>query len=64
MRRQRFNPNKAREAKEEYDSDPSDTGSDSGPGEEEGLGSEAKEKKRVKAEKREQKATRKEDICS
>ena len=28
------------------------------------MGSEAKEKKRVKAEKREQKATRKEDICS
>ena len=54
MRRQRFNPDKAREAKEEYDSDPSDTGSDSGPGEEEGLGSEAKEKKRVKAEKKEQ----------
>ena len=45
--------------KEEYNSDPSDTGSDSGPGEEEGSGSEAEEKKRVKAEKREQKAARK-----
>lgn len=56
-----FNPDKleAKDAKEEYDSDPSDTGSDSGPGEEEGSGSEAEEKKRVKAEKREQKAARK-----
>ena len=38
----------SKDAKEEYDSDPSDTGSNSGPGQEEGLGSEAKEKKRVK----------------
>merc|ERR1719193_1052221 len=55
-----FNPDKleAKDAKEEYDSDPSDTGSDSG-GEEEGSGSEAEEKKRAKAEKREQKEARK-----
>merc|ERR1712038_1253480 len=55
-----FNPDKleAKDAKEEYDSDPSDTGSDSG-GEEEGSGSEAEEKKRAKAEKREQKKARK-----
>ena len=42
-----FNPDKleAKDAKEEYDSDPSDTGSDSGPGEEEGSDSEAEAKK-------------------
>ena len=39
----------AKDVKGEYDSDPSDTDSDSDPGEEEGLGSEANEKKRVKA---------------
>ena len=49
----------AKDVKGEYDSDPSDTGSDSGPGEEDCLGSEAEVKKRVKAEKREQKAARK-----
>merc|ERR1712130_894749 len=55
-----FNPDKleAKDAKEEYDSDPSDTGEDTGE-EEEGSGSEAEEKKRVKAEKREQKQARK-----
>ena len=34
----------SKDAKEEYDSDPSDTGSDSGPGEEEGSDSEAEAK--------------------
>jgi len=55
-----FNPDKleAKDAKEEYDSDPSDTGEDTGE-EEDGSGSEAEEKKRVKAEKREQKQARK-----
>merc|ERR1740123_2045958 len=55
-----FNPDKleAKDAKEEYDSDPSDTGPDTGE-EEEGSGSEAEEKKRVKAEKRKEKVARK-----
>ena len=55
-----FNPDKleAKDAKEEYDSDPSDTGEDTGE-EEGGSGSEAEEKKRAKAEKREQKVARK-----
>jgi len=53
-----FNPDKleAKDAKEEYDSDPSDTGSDSG-GEDEGSGDE--EKKKEKAEKKSKKAARK-----
>ena len=53
-----FNPDKleAKDAKEEYDSDPSDTGSDSG-GEDEGSGDE--EKKKAKAEKKSKKAARK-----
>merc|ERR1719180_190091 len=53
-----FNPDKleAKDAKEEYDSDPSDTGSDSG-GENEGSG--GGEKKKAKAEKKSKKAARK-----
>ena len=49
----------SKDAKEEYDSDPSDSGSDSGQGEEVGFGSDVEAKKRLKAEKREQKAARK-----
>ena len=49
----------ANDTKEEYDSDPSDTCSNSGVGNEEGSDSEAEKKKRVKAEKWEQEATRK-----
>jgi len=49
----------AKDLKEEYDSDPSDTGNDSGLGDEEGWGSEEEAKNRVKAEMREQKAARK-----
>ena len=49
----------SKDAKEEYDSDPSDSGSDSGQGEEVGFGSDIVAKKRLKAEKREQKAARK-----
>jgi len=54
-----FNPDKleAKDAKEEYDSDPSDTGSDTEGGEEEG--SDAEEKKKAKAEKKAKKAERK-----
>merc|ERR1712130_421174 len=48
-----FNPDKleAKDAKEEYDSDPSDTGEDTGE-EEEGSGSEAEEKKREQKQAR------------
>jgi len=51
-----FNPDKleAKDAKEEYDSDPSDTGSDSGEGE-----SDDEEKKKAKAEQKAKKAARK-----
>ena len=46
----------SKDATEEYDSDPSDSCSDSGQGEEVGFGSDVEAKKRLKAEKREQKA--------
>jgi len=57
-----FNPDKleAKDAKEEYDSDPSDTGSDSGgDGEGSAGGSGDEEKKKAKAEKKSKKAARK-----
>ena len=55
-----FNPDKleAKDAKEEYDSDPSDTGSESEGGEE-GSGSENEAKREAKAEKKAKKAERK-----